>query len=92
MLGLCGSLAYAAVMGKGGWLRCQDLRHQWQAQQATNQALSKKNETLRAEVRDLKSGSEAVEEIARSELGMVRPNEIYYQYWPTKSIPPHSAH
>ncbi len=37
------------------------------------------NERLAAEVRDLKEGLEMVEEKARSELGMVKPNEIFVQ-------------
>lgn len=85
MVGVCGVLAYTAFMGKGGWLRRQDLRHQVQVQQAVNQTLSKRNQVLRAEVADLRSGSDAVEEMARNELGMIRPHEVFYQYWPTRA-------
>ncbi|MCK5092686.1 MAG: cell division protein FtsB [Gammaproteobacteria bacterium] len=48
-------------------------------QKNTNTKLKERNQALEAEVRDLKQGLEAVEERARSELGMVKENEIFYQ-------------
>lgn len=48
-------------------------------QQLSNQNAKLANERLEAEVRDLKEGLEMVEEKARQELGMVKPNEIYVQ-------------
>lgn len=80
MVGLLGLLSYNAVMGKGGWFYRQDIRHQLDGQHAINLALSKRNQALRAEVSDLKSGSQAIEEVARNELGMIRSNEVFYQY------------
>jgi cell division protein FtsB len=41
--------------------------------------LKKRNETLSAEVDDLKHGDEAIEERARSELGLIKPGETFYQ-------------
>ena len=41
---------------------------------------SARNAALAAEVRDLKTGTEAIEERARYELGMIRPDEVFYQY------------
>ena len=38
-----------------------------------------RNETLNAEVRDLKQGNAAIEERARSELGMIKQDEVFYQ-------------
>ncbi|NDU86478.1 MAG: cell division protein FtsB [Ferrovum sp.] len=81
LIGLVLSLGYGNIMGKGGWMRKQNLAHQLALQQAVNLALEKRNQGLRAEVADLKSGSDAMEERARSELGMVREGEVYYQYW-----------
>jgi cell division protein FtsB len=88
MVGLILSLGYGLILGKGGWVRRQDLKHQLQGQRAVNQALERRNQTLRAEVADLKSGSDAIEERARHELGMVRPDEVFYQYWTVTSHPP----
>jgi len=48
-------------------------------QRAENSALTERNEALRAEVLDLKHGSEAVEERARSDIGMVKPGETLFQ-------------
>lgn len=55
------------------------LRSQLAAQQATNDAARTRNGRLQAEVNDLKEGLEMVEEKARSELGMVKPDEILVQ-------------
>jgi cell division protein FtsB len=48
-----------------------------QAQRAINQQLEQRNAALEAEVRDLKSGNEAIEERARFELGLTKPGEIF---------------
>lgn len=65
--------------GKGGWLRVFELRREVQAAQSHNEQLRQRNAALEAEVRDLKTGHEAVEERARSELGMIKQDEIFYQ-------------
>ncbi len=55
----------------------------------SNEKLKARNEALDAEVRDLKSGYEAIEERARSELGMVKQDEVFFQLQPrTASEPP----
>lgn len=48
-------------------------------QKAENKKLSERNEALSAEVKDLKQGYEAIEERARSELGMIKKDETFYQ-------------
>ena len=65
--------------GKGGVPRMMDLRGKLAEQQAANQASKSRNTQLDAEVRDLKEGLEMVEEKARFELGMVKPDEILVQ-------------
>ena len=55
------------------------LRQAIEYQSAENALLKGRNQRLEAEVRDLKSGLEAVEERARFELGMIRKDEIYFQ-------------
>jgi len=65
--------------GKGGVPRMMGLQGQLQTQLATNAAAKTRNAQLDAEVRDLKEGLEMVEEKARYELGMVKPDEILVQ-------------
>ena len=75
-------LQYPLWLGKGGWLRVWDLDRQVAVQKEQNEKLKRRNAALDAEVRDLKQGFEAVEERARYELGMVRPDEIFFQIIP----------
>ncbi|MCK0507846.1 MULTISPECIES: cell division protein FtsB [Aromatoleum] len=70
-------LQYPLWLGKGGWLRVWDVDRQLQAQRETNQRLEQRNAGLEAEVHDLKSGNEAIEERARFELGLTKPDEIF---------------
>jgi cell division protein FtsB len=72
-------LQYPLWLGKGGWLRVWDMDRQLAAQREVNQKLETRNAGLDAEVRDLKSGLDAVEERARYELGMVKNGEIFVQ-------------
>lgn len=72
-------LQYPLWLGKGSWLRVWDLNRQISQQSEENAALRARNETLDAEVRDLKHGFTAIEERARSELGMVKKDEVFYQ-------------
>jgi cell division protein FtsB len=65
--------------GKGGQSHVVHLQLQLQAQQRANDAARLRNQRLAAEVSDLKEGLEMVEEKARSELGMVKPDEILVQ-------------
>jgi cell division protein FtsB len=79
LLPLLVGLQYRLWLGDGG------LRAQWRleavvAEQALeNEGLRERNEALEAEVRDLKTGLAAVEERARSELGMIKDGEVFYQ-------------
>jgi cell division protein FtsB len=77
---LVAALQYPMWLGKGGWLQVRELGRQVEAQQAANATLKARNDALDAEVRDLKTGSEAIEERARSELGMVRAGEVFFQF------------
>ena len=73
-------IQYPLWVGKGGWLRAWDVDRQLSVQKEKNRELERRNGTLAAEVKDLKTGTEAIEERARFELGMVRPDEVFYQY------------
>ena len=72
-------LQYTMWFGTGGSHEVDDLRAQVERQRSENQQLQQRNEALVAEVDDLKSGGAAVEERARSELGMVKPGETFYR-------------
>ncbi len=63
--------------GKGGVGRAAGLESRLEAQRERNRSAVERNERLAAEVRDLKDGLEMVEEKARFELGMVKPDEIF---------------
>ena len=73
------ALQYPMWLGKGGWLAARELDRQVVMQRDGNEKLRLRNEALDADVRDLKTGSEAIEERARSELGMVRQDEVFFQ-------------
>jgi len=81
------ALQYPMWLGKGGWLQVRELDRQLAAQRDHNEKLKARNEALDADVRDLKSGFEAIEERARSELGMVRSDEVFFQLQPAGSRP-----
>ena len=72
-------LQYPLWLGKGSWLKVWDLNRQVEAQQRINQQTKMRNALLDAEVRDLKQGTAAIEERARSELGMIKRDEVFYQ-------------
>ncbi|MDQ3185965.1 MAG: cell division protein FtsB [Pseudomonadota bacterium] len=71
-------LQYPLWLGKGSWLKVWEFDQQLIAQHEINRKLQTRNATLDAEVRDLKQGSDAIEERARSELGMIRQDEIFF--------------
>jgi cell division protein FtsB len=72
-------LQYPLWLGKGSWLKVWNLNHQIAEQKKLNVGYKSRNDTLRAEVRDLKLGNAAIEERARSELGMIKEDEVFYQ-------------
>jgi cell division protein FtsB len=73
------ALQYPLWIGKGSWLRVWELDRSLAQQRDANARLKARNDTLDAEVRDLKQGLDAIEERARLELGMIRRDEIFYQ-------------
>ena len=79
LVALLALIQYPLWLGKGGWLRAWELDRQLAAQFASNARLSERNAALEGEVRDLAAGTLAVEERARYDLGMVRPDEIFVQ-------------
>lgn len=65
--------------GRGSVGNVAEMQRKLEAQRVANVAAQQANERMASEVRDLKEGLEMVEEKARLELGMVKPNEIYIQ-------------
>jgi cell division protein FtsB len=72
-------LQYKLWFGDGGILEVRKLRDEIALQQAENARLSERNAALEAEVNDLRDGLRAIEERARSELGMIVRGETFYQ-------------
>ena len=66
-------------LGKGGWLRVWELGREVRAQAQSNLKAQERNAVMDAEVRDLKQGFDAIEERARSGLGMIKPGEVFFQ-------------
>jgi len=91
-------IQYPLWWGKGGWLDVWALQKNIAVQQDNNQALAARNAALQAEVQDLRSGTQAVEERARAEMGMIREGEVFVQILapnevepPVREAPPVSA-
>lgn len=84
-------IQYPLWLGKGSWARVWDTSRQLKAEQDSNDKLRQRNAALDAEVRDLKQGSDAIEERARNELGMVKKDEIFYQVLEQAPIPQNPA-
>ncbi len=75
-------LQYPLWFGEGGWLKLWDLGGEMAKQQELNGKLRVRNETLSAEVRDLKEARDALEERARGGLGMIRSDEVFVRVVP----------
>lgn len=71
-------LQWRLWVGDGGVQELTQLEQELAAQQAENEALQQRNQMLESEILDLKNGVEAVEERARSDLGMIREGETFY--------------
>jgi cell division protein FtsB len=78
------ALQYPLWFGKGSWMRVRDLDQQLAQVRDTNTKAKARNDALEAEVRDLKQGTDAVEERARMELGMIKRDEMFYQLVPPR--------
>ena len=79
LIALIVALQYPMWLGKGGWLQVREYDRQVAQQRDANEKLKARNDALDADVRDLKTGSEAIEERARGELGMIKHDEVLFQ-------------
>ena len=82
---LTGWLQHRLWNGPGSSGQVQALQAQVDTQKRDNEGLQQRNDALAAEVMDLKDGESAIEERARSELGMIRPGEKFYRV--VESVP-----
>jgi cell division protein FtsB len=73
-------IQYPLWWGHGGWLRVHELQQQLAQQQKKNADAKLRNERIEGEVQDLQSGSAAIEERARYEMGMVKDGEVFVQF------------
>ena len=73
------ALQYRLWVGEGSVAEVAHLRGEIEAQRAELAHIRERNQALQAEVEDLRKGLEALEERARSELGMIKKGEIFYQ-------------
>lgn len=82
MFGLLIAIQYPLWLGKGGWLKVFEMESQLKAQKEKNQALALRNTKLAGDVKDLKTGTRAIEERARAEHGMLKEGEYFVQILP----------
>jgi len=76
------ALQFKLWFGEGGYRNVQRLAQRVEQQAQENELLAQRNRELQAEVEDLRQGMEAIEERARSELGLIKENEEFYQVVP----------
>lgn len=82
-------IQYPLWLGKGGWLRVWDMERQVETANVKVQKLKARNAKLESEVNDLKEGTDAVEERARLELGMLKKGEVFIQIVETPTAAGH---
>lgn len=78
LAGLLALLQYRLWLGEGGMEDLALVRERVAVQEATNAPWRARNERLSAEVVDLKTGLDAIEEHARNDIGMVRRDEQFF--------------
>jgi cell division protein FtsB len=74
--------------GEGGYREVQRLAERVEEQARENETLAQRNRELQAEVEDLRQGLQAIEERARSELGLIKEDEEFYQVVPGREDGP----
>ena len=78
------SLQWYVWLGKGGWLKVWERQSELTKRDAENDARKQRNAAIEADVADLKSGTGAVEERARQDLGMIKQGEVFVQVLESK--------
>ena len=72
------TLSFFAVFGKRGFLHLRNLESQLHKIETDNHKLTAENSKIRTEIELLKKNVQFIEDIARKELGLVKPNELLY--------------
>ena len=86
LIGVLLYMQYTLWFGKGGIRDVRMMRDQIDKQHQEIAVLKERNQSLAAEVLDLKEGLEAIEERARSEMGMIKQDEVFYQVIEPRNI------
>lgn len=76
---LIGLLTYDIFQGKNGLAQYQKVSQELAEAKAISMRLSARNDTVQRQIDDLKQGDLAVEELARTELGLIKPDETFYR-------------
>ena len=79
LVALTVALQYRLWVGEGSYAEVRHLQQEIANKKADLKRMEKENQELRAEIEDLKKGLEAIQERARSELGMIKEGETYFQ-------------
>jgi cell division protein FtsB len=74
------ALQHKLWLGDGNLVQWMTLQNKLKEHEEENNKLIARNKALEAEIKELKSGDQALEEHARHELGMIKHNEVYYQF------------
>lgn len=90
LIALIALIQYPLWFGKGGWQQVRITEQRIAQMQEENLVLQNRNLVFHAEINDLKQGTDAIEERARNDIGMIKKNEIFFQIVdtsPTQATP-----
>lgn len=73
-------LQHKLWLGDANVLQWVNLEKKLENHQQENNKLAARNRALEADIKELKSGDQALEEQARYEMGMIKDDEVYYQF------------
>lgn len=79
LLILIGLLTYDIFQGKNGIAQYEEVLEQLKEAKEISLKLAARNNAIKDEIKDLEQGQVAVEELARTELGLIKPDEIFYR-------------
>ena len=82
-------LAYDIYFGRNGVAHHAEVARALESAQQRSRLLTQRNQSLQEELRDLRQGNSAIEELARTELGLIREHEVFYRViTPAPAAPP----